>query len=840
MAVGVSARAQVNVTTQHNDNARTGANLSETTLTTANVNARQFGRLFSLSVDGQVYAQPLYVSNLVIPDKGERNVVYIATEHNSVYAFDADDSDPDAEPLWTINLGHAAVTPNGDFARIRYVPYHDVFPEVGITGTPVIDLSTKTLYVVTLTRERGIYRHHLHALDITTGHNKLSGPVEIEGSVPGTGDGSIEGTISFNALEHLQRPALLLSKNVVYVAFATYADNDPSHGWVFAYSARTLKQVGIFCTTPDGGEGGIWQSNQGLVADADGNVYFMTGNNRVEYVRPDVVPGNYGESFVKLSLGDEGLSVADWFTPCDQCALDQGDGDLGASGPVLMPGTDLLLGVGKRGFAYVLNRNSLGLFNGPPATCAAACTDDQIPQKFRATSGNNYSSPIFWNGPGGPTIYIWGNFDKLKAYRLEDGHFKTTPVSQGGVSNPWGGGGLSLSANGGKEGTGIVWGSFPLAVANAINQKGELHAFDATNLGHDLWNSNVNRAFDDIGILAKYNVPTIANGKVYMPSFSGQVHVYGLLPHNPPPLVRLTTPTPRSTFVNPAEVTLTATALSRDGSPVRCVDFFVDGTLIGTATDGPPYSVVWKNAPLGSHGLVAVATAPNGAAARSRSVPIVVAAAALPHGAIISVKLVGNGTPMGAEEVAGVPHLDLARRHWNNAISEDSSHARRQGWLNIHTLVDDSGADTGARLAWTASSTGALLIPNRPGDFRMMRSYLDTTNTTSTNVTASDLPASFTANGYDVYVYFDGDNIGHARSAEYRIGSTSVSGTDAAFADFPGTYTAAIGRPAGNYLVIPGLTEDRFTLEAIPSTSTGAHLRAPVNGIQIVTRAPKR
>src|ERR1700730_11470111 len=249
LIVCVSALAQVNVTTQHNDNARTGANLNEATLTTGNVNVNQFGKLFSRDVDGQLYAQPLYVANVILQDGSVHNVVYVATQNNSVYAYDADDPDPDAAPLWKVNLGRAAVTPNGDFARIRYVPLHDLFPEVGMTGTPVIDLPSGTLYVVALTRELGAYHHRLHALDITSGRERFAGPIDIGGSVPGSGDGSVEGRVSFNSLEHLQRPALLLSNGVVYVAFASYADNHPSHGWVFAYGATTLNQPGVFCTT---------------------------------------------------------------------------------------------------------------------------------------------------------------------------------------------------------------------------------------------------------------------------------------------------------------------------------------------------------------------------------------------------------------------------------------------------------------------------------------------------------------------------------------------------------------------------------------------------------------
>jgi hypothetical protein len=849
------AGAQVNVTTQHNDNARTGANLNETTLTTQNVNVNQFGKLFSRDVDGQLYAQPLYVSNVTLPDGTTHNLVYAATQNNSVYAFDADDPDPDAGPLWQVNLGHAAVTPTGDFATVKFVPYHDMFPEVGITGTPVIDLSTNTMYVVAHTRElsgEGTYQYHhvLHALDITTGQDTLGGPVEISGAVRGDGDGSVGGMIAFDSLNHLQRPALLLSNGVVFIAFGSYADNDPSHGWVFAYDAATLNQRAIFNTTPNapGGEGTIWQSNQGLLADAQGNVYFTTGNSRCDsspgpcypiYVRDEPVPGNYTESVVKLTMGDGGLTVADWFTPCNQCNLDRSDSDLGSAGPLLVPGTNLLLAVGKNARAYVLDTNNLGhLVNAPPS-CGSTCNDDQIVQRINGFANFNYSSPIFWDGPNGPTVYVWGNNDRLKAYQLEDGLFHTTPDSQSGISAPWGGGGLSLSADGNTAGTGIVWGSFPPGgSSNPITQMGQLRAFDASDLANDVWNSDQNPAFDSLGILAKYNLPTIANGKVYMPSSSGQLHVFGLLPDNPPPLIRLTAPTALSVLVGPADVTLTATALSRDGSPVTSVDFYADGQLIGTATDGPPYSVVWSAATLGMHVLSAVATSPNGATARSKSVTFTLVADAPSHGPIISINLAGTTTPMGADEVAGVADLDLARPNWNNAISEDNSHARKEGWLNINTLVDDSGTDTLARLSWTANGANSLFILNNPGDFRMMRGYLDTSNTTSTNVTVSDLPASFIANGYDVVVYFDGDNPTESRTAAYRIGSTMVSGTDAAGVDFSGTYCQAIAGSAGNYVVIPGVSGDRFTLEATTSVSSGSTKRAPMNGIQLVARTP--
>jgi hypothetical protein len=359
---------------------------------------------------------------------------------------------------------------------------------------------------------------------------------------------------------------------------------------------------------------------------------------------------------------------------------------------------------------------------------------------------------------------------------------------------------------------------------------GELYAFDASDLtrnsGNGLWSSNLNDAFDGIGILAKYNPPTIANGRVYVASASGQLHVFGLLPDSPPPLVRITAPTTRATIVGPAHIALMATALSRDGKPGTVVELYDGDALIG-GSSSEPYRIVWQNAPLGHHTLVALATGQNGASARSSPVEIDVVSHPPPVGSIISIQLAGN-TLMEPEEVAGA----LAQPNWNNAVSEDPEQRRKEGWLN--TLVDGTGAVTGARLSWTSSNAFVLPIYDIPGDFRMMRGHLDTTHSTSTHVTVYDLPTSFTANGYDVYVYFDGSNEDEARKSNYRVGSTVVSGTDAPGVNFSGDFTEAIADSKGNYVVIPGLAGDRFTLEAIPPTSGNGTRRAPVNGLQIV------
>lgn len=833
-----SARGQVHVLTQHNDKYRTGANLQEMSLSTSNVNPTRFGKLFARAVDGQIYAQPLYVSNLEIPGQGAHNVIFVATEHNSVYAFDADDPNQ-PEPLWKINLGPSVVVPNDEFGN-RYGPYHDLLPELGITGTPAIDLNTKTLYVVAFTKERSLYYQRLHALDITTGAPKPGSPVEIRGSVPGTGYDQVGGRIYFSAVQGLQRPGLLLVGNVLYIAFASHADTDPYHGWVFAYNATTLEQIGIYCTTPDGREGGIWQSNQGLVADDEGDVYFMTGNGSFNANRDDGTGRNYGTSFVKLHLSETGLSVADWFSPCNNCCLDRSDADLGSAGPLILPGTRLLLGGGKQGVLYLMDKDRMGRFLGgqigsscPQAECNI-CLDDQIRQRFRATTGAIHGSPVFWDGPDGPTIYVMGSGDRVKSYRMRNGRFETTIASQSSVFSQFAGGPISLSANGGQAGTGIVWTTTSDGNNNPINRTGTFRAFDAADLSRELWNSRMNEALDGIGLVAKFNFPTIANGKVYMASFSGQLHVYGLLPANPPPLVNLTAPTPKTLLNGPAAVTVSASALSRDDS-VTQVEFYAGDNLIGTA-QSQPYRITWKDAPVGAHTLIAVATDRHGNTATSSPVEINVIAGGVAIDRLISIRFVGGGAGRPAfmlpEEEAGV----IPRSIWNNAPNREIFPGDfKEGWLN--RLFDDAGALTTARLAWTSNGVFNTGIPEEPGNNRMMKGYLDTDNSTATHVTVYDLPDAFIQNGYDVYVYFDGANGSAARTGLYRIDQTRILATDAADTNFSGKFVEAVDGSEGNYIVFPGLKDERFVLEALAGTSTDGTRRAPVNAIQIVAHA---
>jgi hypothetical protein len=360
------AVAQVSVLTQRYDSARDGLNANETTLTLNNVNASTFGKLFSVPVDGRVFAQPLFVSNVSIPGNGIHNVIYVATQHDSVYAYDADGLQ--LQPLWMVNLATNSC-PNGwtctSVPASSNTSTTDVLPEVGVTSTPVIDPSTNTLYVVAKTQEvfgsttNFVYR--LHALDITTGADRPNSPVVIQGQIPGSGNPNNNGFVMFSPQYSLQRPALALVNNSVYIAFGSWGDVDIWHGWVFGYVASSLAQLAAFSVTPNGseGHGGIWMHGNGLGADANGYLYFSAGNGGFDGI------ANYSDSFLKLAT--PGLTIADYFTPFNQSTLDAGDLDIASGGLMLLPdsaGTPqhphILMGCGKNGAIYVIDRDKIG------------------------------------------------------------------------------------------------------------------------------------------------------------------------------------------------------------------------------------------------------------------------------------------------------------------------------------------------------------------------------------------------------------------------------------------------------------------------------------------------
>ncbi|MBC7527346.1 MAG: hypothetical protein H7308_07325 [Chthonomonadaceae bacterium] len=521
----LTTQSLVAVTTRSYDNARTGANLSETTLNTTNVNRQRFGRLFTRVADGEIYAQPLYVPSVAIPGKGVHNVIYVATVHDSVYAYDADDPTASA-PLWKNSYINPAaginVVPTSDVGT-NCGTYRDMSAEIGIIGTPVIDLPTQTMYFVARTKEVAnnvtSYYQRLHAVDIRDGSEKPNSPVVIAGSVPGTGDGSSNGRIPFNPRTQNQRSALLLSNGVIYIAWASHCDTGPYHGWVIGYNASTLANLYARCFTPTGGAGGIWQSACGLAADSSGNVYGLTGNGSDSAKNGGQ---DFGNSLLKLSISNGSLNIADWFMPSNTNFLNQTDEDLTA-GPLLIPNTNFIVAGGKEGVLYLIDRTNLGHFNA---------TTDAIPQRFVVSDHHIHTSPAFWDGPNGKYVYLWGEYVNFRAYKLNGNVLNTTPVSQSTFNAPDGmpGGFITISANGNTAGSGVAWVNLPYnGDANQATVPGVLRAFDASDLSRELWNSHLGSE-DDFGNFAKFCPPVVANGKVYMASFSGNLSVYGLRP----------------------------------------------------------------------------------------------------------------------------------------------------------------------------------------------------------------------------------------------------------------------------------------------------------------------
>ena len=523
LTLAPAALGQVNVLTQHNDNMRLGANRQETILTTKNVNPDEFGKLFARPLDGEAYAQPLYISALDVPGKGKLNVVFVATMHNSVYAFDADDPDAN-DPLWKVNLG-----PSVPVWDVQFIS--DISTEVGILSTPVIDLKSGTMWVLARTKENGKYIQLLHALNILTGAERVNSPVEINADntqIPGTGNGSEGGVLKFDTRKHNQRPALALVNGYIIICWASHNDINPYHGWMVSYDATTLKRKGIFCSTPNGDMAGIWMSGQGPAVDDENNLYVMTGNGTFD---ANTGGSGYGESILKIKLGDDGsLTLKDWFAPYNTDLLNAWDADLGSAGVLVLPGTKSVVAGGKESVLYLLDRNNMGHFK--------ADWDTQITQRFQAGNGHIHGTPIYWDGPQGKTIYVWSEYDYLKSFKFNGKTFEAAaPLSQGLVRVPDGmpGAFLSLSSDESKAGTGIVWANHPRdGNANNAVVGGIMRAYDASDLTKELWNSEMNAERDRLPTHAKFCPPTIANGRVYLPTFSNQLAVFGLFASLPP------------------------------------------------------------------------------------------------------------------------------------------------------------------------------------------------------------------------------------------------------------------------------------------------------------------
>jgi hypothetical protein len=503
------------VFTQHNDIGRTGQNLNETFLTPAKVssalNPGGFGKKFSQAVDGFIYAQPLYVPQVTISGT-KHNVVYVATENDSVYAFDADAS---MGALWHANLvdaAHGAGTGAAPVSSGNGGPVDigcgDLVPQLGITSTPVIDPSTGTMYVEAKSKEAGIFVHRLHAIDITTGNEKAPGPVEISAN-------------GFNALQHNGRPGLLLLNGIVYAAYASQCDGTPYHGWVFAYDAATFSQKAVFNESPNGRMGGFWMSGAGIAADSNANIFIASGNGDF------TPPADLGDTILKLLYDGTELSVQDSFTPFDQSNLDGGDVDLGSGGVLLLPDQagahpHELVQAGKEGTIYLVDRDQMTA--GNKHYCSSNCngTDAQIVQEIQSQIGGMWSMPAYWKN----NVYFGGSRDSLQAFSITNGALGLTSTSASGTLFGFPGTTPSVSANGGSGG--IVWAIYTTSYGppdSVTPGPAVLHAYDATNLGIELYNSSVVVA-DKAGNAVKFTVPTIANGKVYVGTQT-ELDVYG-------------------------------------------------------------------------------------------------------------------------------------------------------------------------------------------------------------------------------------------------------------------------------------------------------------------------
>lgn len=519
-----AAQAPPPVVTRSYDNYRTGWQSHEAVLSPTSLKSGKFGKLFTRKVVGQIYAQPLYVPDIGIPGVGRLNVVYVATMHNDVYAFEADDPGRSI-PLWHVNLG-TPVSVKKPLFHDDSNPgdvYLDIKKEVGILSTPVIDPRSSTMYLVAETADPDGCHHRLHALDIHTGQERPGSPVPIEAAILGKGDGSRGGVLELNHSMQLQRASLLLSGGIVYLAFGGHADVDPYHGWILGYDAGSLQRVAVFNDTPAGGEGGIWQAGSGLAADEQGFIYAMTGNGPATSVGAGLSSSIVKLRFDPRKFGEAGLGVVDWFTPFGVSLMNLLDQDVGSSGPMLIPGSHYLLGGDKTGNLYFLDTRHLG--HHSPFNLGAHQVLDH------ATLGHVHGSPVYWkDGRGEGRVFVWSEWDHLKQYGISGDRLSAAPLIESEMRAPDGmpGGFLSVSSDGLESETAVVWASLPLrGDANLHTVPGILRAFRADNL-EELWNSEQDAPDDGVGLFAKYCPPLVAGGKVYLATFSGELAVYGL------------------------------------------------------------------------------------------------------------------------------------------------------------------------------------------------------------------------------------------------------------------------------------------------------------------------
>jgi outer membrane protein assembly factor BamB len=502
------------VVTYHNDVARTGQNLSETILTTGNVNSSTFGKLFTFHVDGIIDAQPLYLAGVSIAGKGKHNVVYTVTENDSVYAFDADAG----TPLWQVSVLGKGESPSDDHGCGQ------ISPQIGITATPVIDHASGphgTIYVVAMSKDSSSYFQRIHALDMTTGEEEFGGPVVVKAKYPGTGDNSLHGHVIFDPAQYAERQGLLLLNHVIYTGWTSHCDFRPYTGWLIGYDESTLARTSVLNLTPNGNEGSIWQAGAGIASDGQ-NLYFLDANGTFETKlnkKGFPTKGDYGNAFLKVSTTNNKLHVADYFNMFDTVSESDSDEDLGSGGALVLPPMKdakgktrrLAIGAGKDQNIYIVDRNNMGKFNPK--------NDKAIYQEVDGVlGGGEWATSAYFNG----SVYFGPQGNNLLQFTFSKAKLSTSPLSKSAASFTYPGTTPSVSANGSSNG--IVW-----AVEHS-DPNDVLHAYDATNLASELYNSNQAPKRDNFGTASHFGTPMIVNGKVYVGTTSGVV-VFGLLGH---------------------------------------------------------------------------------------------------------------------------------------------------------------------------------------------------------------------------------------------------------------------------------------------------------------------
>jgi hypothetical protein len=503
------------VLTWHNDNLRTGRNPDESILTLKNVNSTTFGKLFVLGADGLVDAEPLYAPGLTV-NGSVHNVVFVASEHDSVYAYDADNG----TALWQVTMLLSGETPSDNRGCSQ------VTPEIGVTSTPVIDASAGphgSIYVVAMSKDSsGDYHQRLHALDITTGAEQFGGPVDIVAQYPGTGENSTGGFVIFDPKQYKERSALLLLNHTIYTAWASHCDDQPYTGWIISYNETTLAQQSVLNVTPNGGEGAIWAAGAGLAADTGNHIYFLDANGTFDTtLNAKGFPenGNYGNAIMKLSTANQTLAVDDYFNMFNTVSESDADEDLGSGGAMVIPNIkdsagkthELVVGAGKDQNIYLADRTNMGRFNSN--------NNDQIYQELTGVlAGSVYSAPAF----NGEKIYYGAVGDSIKAFAFNaNAQLDSTP--QSATSTTFGYPGATPSISGSNKANLILW-------ATENTSPAVLHAYNANNLAVELYNSNqASGGRDQFGNGNKFITPMIANGKVYVGTQTG-VGVFGLLP----------------------------------------------------------------------------------------------------------------------------------------------------------------------------------------------------------------------------------------------------------------------------------------------------------------------